>query len=98
MSDKTPSEQGEPRSIFSMTAEERRAAMEANPPVIEAIHHANVYFDWSWNGCGFGQLSFLFDRNTGKIECMNECMSRERVRALLHALVDHVADNMELDT
>jgi len=67
---------------------------EANPPTVDGVHHANVYFDWSWKGCGFGQLSFNFDRDTQKWDCMHECMSPENVRKLLHAFADHVADNL----
>lgn len=67
------------------------------PIEITGIHSASAYFDWSWAGRGFGQLSFSFDRETGKITCNNECMSRESVRELLHAFADHLADTMELE-
>lgn len=67
------------------------------PIEIGSIHHADAYFDWSWAGHGFGQLSFSFDRKTGKILVNNECMSRESVRELLHALADHIANNAELE-
>ncbi len=85
------------RSIFHMTPEERKAIMDANPPEITGIHGANAYFDWSWMGCGFGQLSFHVDSDTGRITCMDECMGRDRVRVLLHALADHIADNAVLE-
>ena len=29
--------------------------------------------------------------------CNNECMSRDSVRQLLHAMADHLADTMELE-
>jgi hypothetical protein len=80
-----------------LSKEERYALMDANPPEIDAIHHANVYFDWAWKGCGFGQLSFSVDKETGKITCMNECMSRDRIRKILTSLANHIADNAELD-
>lgn len=67
------------------------------PIEISGIHHASAYFDWSWHKRGFGQLSFSYNRETGKITCMNECMSRESVRQLLRAFADHIADNCELD-
>ena len=63
---------------------------------IGAIHFAHVYFDWS-SDRGFGQLSFGLDPETGKLTCMNECLSRDSVRELLHALADHIADNAEFD-
>jgi RecJ-like exonuclease len=85
-----------PRSIFAMSPEERKAIMEANPPEVTCIHGANAYFDWSWMGCGHGQLSFSVD-SFGHITCMDEHMGRDRVRTLLHALADHIADNAVLD-
>ena len=84
------------RSIFHMTPEERKAIMDTNPPEISDIHAASAYFDWSWMGCGFGQLSFRVT-DDGKIECSDECMGRDRVRVLLHALADHIADNAVLE-
>ena len=67
------------------------------PIEIAGIHNANAYFDWGWTGRGFGQLSFSFNRETGKITCNNECMSRESVRELLRAFADHIADNCILE-
>ncbi len=64
---------------------------------IHDLFSANAYFGWGMKGVGFGQLSFSLDRETGRLSCMNECMSRERVRALLHALADHIADNVILE-
>lgn len=64
---------------------------------IHDLFSANAYFGWGMKGVGFGQLSFSLDRETGRLSCMNECMSRERVRALLHAFADHVADNVILE-
>ena len=81
-----------PRSIFAMTPEERKAIMDANPPEITSIHGANGYFDWSWMGCGHGQLSFSVD-NFGRVEFMDEHMGKERVRQIMHAFVDHLVDN-----
>lgn len=76
---------------------ERRDLMNAHPPEIDQLIGAKAYFSWSWEGCGFGQLSFAYDRETGAISCSNECMSRENVRKLLHAFADYVADNAVLD-
>lgn len=67
------------------------------PIVVDAIHNADVYFDWGWKGCGFGQLSFHYDRETKKITCMDECMGREGVRKLLYALADYIANTAVLD-
>jgi hypothetical protein len=80
------------KSLFEMTEEERKAVRDANPPEVSGLHHANMYFDWGWKGCGFGQLSFSFDRETSKLECMNECMSRDSVRKILHSMADFIAD------
>ena len=66
------------------------------PIEIGGIHNANVYFDWCWNSVGFGQLSFTVDKTSGEIKCMNEFMSRDRVRELLRAFADHVADKAVL--
>jgi hypothetical protein len=67
-----------------------------SPPVVTDIHWADMYFDWSWNGRGFGQLSFTKDE-AGNLLCMNECMSRESVRKILHAMADYIADNATLE-
>lgn len=76
----------------------RFRVMDENDPVVDVdgIHWANAYFDWSWKGCGFGQLSFSKDRETGKLTCMNECMGRESVRKILIAMANTVADKVEL--
>lgn len=80
-----------------LTREERYALMDANPPEIGSIHNGSVYFDWCWKGCGFGQLSFEVDRDTQKILCNNECMSRESIRKILTSLANHIAETCELD-
>lgn len=65
---------------------------EKETPVICNIHNAAIYFDWSWKYIGFGQLS-LQSNEDGVIEIDSECMSRDRVRKMLHAFADYVADN-----
>lgn len=80
-----------------LTLEERQAIMAANPPEIGSLHSANAYFDWSWRGCGFGQLHFSFHPETGKVTCDSEHMGRERVRTILIALANHIADTCELE-
>lgn len=80
-----------------MTLEERQKLMAENPPEIDDIHWASVYFSWGWKGCGFGQLDFRLNRETGEIRLGNECMSRERVRTLLVAFANHIADKAILD-
>ncbi len=67
------------------------------PIVVGDVHNANAYFDWAWKDVGFGQLSFSYNRETGEVRCMNECMPRSAVRQLLHAFADHVADNCILE-
>lgn len=79
-----------------LTKEERKEMMEANPPVVYCLHTADVYFDWGWKGCGFGQFSFEYNRETGEITAMNECMGRESIRKFLHALADYIADRVVL--
>lgn len=86
-----------PRSIFKMTPEQRKTVMDNNPADITFIHQANVYFDWSWMGCGFGQLSVIYDPENGRIRFMDEHMGKERTRQLMHAFVDHLVDNGEFD-
>ena len=82
---------------YNRSCETREIVGPFKPIVVHGLHHAGAYFDWGWKGCGFGQLSFDYDNETGKITCMNECMGREAVRQLLHAFADYVADNAVLD-
>lgn len=70
---------------------------EITAPKIGAVFSGNAYFSWGWKNWGFGQLSFATDEETGEIHIGNECMSRERVRAILHAFADYVADNGVLE-
>ena len=71
--------------------------MAENPPEVGAIHDIYAYFDWEWPGCGFGQLDVRFNREAGTVHIANECMSRERVRSILVAFANHIADNAILD-
>jgi hypothetical protein len=80
-----------------MTEEQRKEIMRLNPPEISWIHGGDAYFSWCWAACGFGQLSFSFDREKNVIQCSNECMGRDYVRTLLHAFADFVADHAVLD-
>ncbi len=59
---------------------------------ITCIHNLDLSFTWDWEGCGFGGY-WTFKHPDGRIELENECMSRERVRKVLHALADHIADS-----
>jgi hypothetical protein len=78
-----------------MNQDERKATMDANLPEVTSIHSTSFYFNWSWKGCGFGQMSMsIVD---GKLEAMDEYMSRESVRKLLIAYANHVADNCSLE-
>ena len=85
-------------SLLNITHDYRRQLMDENPPVVcsDGIYSAGAYFSWSWQGCGFGQLSFS-KRDDGKFHCMNEGMGPESVRKLLHALADAIADEIILD-
>ena len=80
-----------------LSREERQKIMDENPPEVSCVHYANVYFDWDWKGCGFGQLSFGLDSEKMELTAMNECMSRNSVRKLLHAFADYIADRVVLD-
>lgn len=60
----------------------------------EDLLNVNLYINWG--GAGFGQLSVCLDRETGKLTCDNECVSREAVRKILHAMADTLADNVVL--
>ena len=80
-----------------LSKEQRRIIMDANPPEIERVHSQHMYIDWSWRGCGFGQLDIVLDKENGKITCSNELMSRKRVRQILHAYADFLADRIILD-
>ena len=75
-----------------LSIEEQQKLRDENPPKVDYVHYSNSYFDWGWKGCGFGQLSFSIDGETGNITCMNEYMGRDSVRKLLHAFADFIAD------
>lgn len=64
---------------------------------IGRIHACDLYFDWSMQGVGFGQLEVELDVATGKLLLDNECMSRERVATILHALADHITATSKMD-
>lgn len=70
----------------------RQAMRDNNLPKATRVHSSSVYFDWSWKGCGFGQLALNFDIESGTVVCDNECMSRDSVRKILHAYADFIAD------
>ena len=75
-----------------LTREERDHICELNPPNVDFIHYASMHFDWSWIGCGFGQISVDLNLADKKIEIMNECMSRNSIRTFLHIFADYIAD------
>lgn len=79
-------------SFKDLTREERDLICELNPPQATFLHHAHFYFDWAWVGCGFGQVSVYLDRDQKQIEILNECMSRDSIRKMLHSLADFIAD------
>lgn len=66
--------------------------MDKHFPTVDAAHSAGAYFDWCWQGCGFGQLSFGV--KDGVWHCDTECMGPESTRKLLHAFADYVADQL----
>lgn len=84
------------KSIFKMTPEERQAIMDTNPPEIELHNAMHLSFDWSWDGCGFGQIYFFKDGS--EISISNEGMAKENVRKLLYAFVDKIIEEAEMDS
>jgi hypothetical protein len=78
-----------------MTPEERRAIINANQPTVSLAHSAQTYFNWEWTGCGFGQLEVFLSKD-GTLVVENECMGRDRVRKILHAWADYIADRAML--
>jgi predicted DNA-binding protein len=60
------------------------------------VFSGHAYFNVG-NNLGFGQLSFRLDEATGKFIVDNECRSKEQVAEILHAFIDHVIENMELE-
>jgi hypothetical protein len=83
------------RKKHMLSMEEREAIMEANPPVVSGLHWAKTYFDWGWKGFGFGQLEVFLSKD-GDLLIHNECMGRDRVRKILHAWADYIADRAML--
>lgn len=61
----------------------------------DGIHGTEIYFNWVQRTVGFGQLS-VNRTEDGKLQIMNECMSKEWVRRALHAYVDALVDAAEL--
>ncbi len=76
-----------------MSPEELTEKINSGTPEVTSLHRLDIYVDWSWPHRGFGQIRFTYDKITGIVTCENECMSRESVRKILHAMADHIADN-----
>ncbi len=85
------------KSLRDLTCKERDHVCEMNPPIVNGIHNVSLYCDWNWITCGFGQLSVDLIVKEDKIEVMNECMSRDSVRKILHAFADYIADRAVLN-
>lgn len=66
--------------------------MDKHFPKVTEAHSAGAYYDWEWQGCGFGQLSFGV--KDGVWHCDTECMGPISTRKLLHAFADYVADQL----
>ena len=67
-----------------------QATAPREPTPTAEIINAGGYFNWSWQGVGFGQLSFSIEDGAPLFH--TECMGRVSVRKLLHAFADAVAD------
>lgn len=70
-------------------------AQPQTSPEVTGVMASEVYFNWSWPGIGFGQLSLSMQ--DGKVVCGNECMGRGSVRSLLRAFADHIAATATLE-
>jgi len=64
-------------------------------PTVVRINDAGMYFNWSWDGIGFGE-TWVGTSKDGRWVIDAECMGKERARALLYALVDKLVDEAEL--
>lgn len=62
-----------------------------NAPRITGLHHASGYFHWSWPSVGVGELSYR-TKSDGEIEFSAENMGANKIRNLLHAFADVLAD------
>lgn len=68
-----------------------------NKPEVVNINNANIYFNWSWPGVGFGELWVGKKSNSDSTLVVDaETMSKESARKLLYALVDKLLDEAEL--
>ena len=67
-----------------------------NKPEVVNINNANIYFNWSWPGVGFGELWVGKSKEDGHLVVDAECMSKESARKLLYAMVDKLLDEAEL--
>ena len=63
-------------------------------PRVYDIHNASIYFNWGWDGIGFGEL-WVGKSKEGQLVIDDECMGKERTRELLYALVDKLVDEAE---
>jgi hypothetical protein len=64
------------------------------PPEITDLMIVQLYFGWVWEGCGFGECFLAYNPETKKWETDTETMGKESVRKFLHALADHIADQL----
>jgi len=94
MSDKITEEMVN-KALGIKSGEDRHAIMDANPPTVTDVHRFHIYMGWSWKGCGFGEL-WIRQNEDGTYSYDNECMGKESVRKFLHALADHVTDNLDI--
>jgi hypothetical protein len=61
------------------------------------IHAASLYFSWEQQTVGFGQCTLHLDPDTGAIRADTEGMSAEWLRRALHALVDTLVDEAQVE-
>jgi hypothetical protein len=71
--------------------------IQQHVPTVDTVHAVNLYFDWSWPRCGFGQCAIWQDETTGELRFDAEGMGRDNVRRMLYALADKIADTLVED-
>ena len=92
---------GMPQTVFMKATNSDTVPLYTTPPAspdmvsptpkIRAFHTASGYFSWSWPSVGVGELSYR-TKSDGEIEFSAENMNAYRVRQLLHAFADVLAD------
>ena len=54
---------------------------------VKTYDKESILFQWGVKEFGFGEISFHYNKD-GELECDNECMSKEFIKAILCDFVD----------